>query len=392
MKLKAAAVLSAVLCALSVSLPVLAVQTAAYDAPETELTQYHTASNAEEAAQEIRSCLRDRTEEFTVAVSSDFVSTNEDISNIIAMAVKETDRSDEGDYLRWSISSYGYEPVYTNRRLTGLKFNFGYNTDSAKETVLNETLARIEADMHLSGKSEYEKIDAVYSFITASVAYSTDLTGRDIFSAYGAAVNGNAVCHGYAQLMYRMLRDCGISCRFIPGCGNGGDHAWNIAAIDGVYYWLDSTWDSNISPSSRAFFLRGTTDFDSAAPNSSHDLSNWDELDSALFSEYIADSFFESYPMSETAYIISSGAAFSTGDVDGNGLVDSADASAILQAYAALSVGEPSYFTDRQNSAADVNGDSLVDSADATYVLMYYSHLATGGTMSISDFLAALRA
>ena len=63
------------------------------------------------------------------------------------------------------------------------------------------------------------------------------------YSAYGAIINGKAVCQGYASLFYRMCREAGIPARIITGLGNGGAHAWNIVKLDGAYYNVDVTWD-----------------------------------------------------------------------------------------------------------------------------------------------------
>ncbi|HBB71958.1 MAG TPA: hypothetical protein DCZ71_05055, partial [Ruminococcus sp.] len=73
------------------------------------------------------------------------------------------------------------------------------------------------------------------------------------------------------------------------------------------------------------------------------------------------------------------------GDVNGDRIVDSADASAIAEAYSKLSVSVPSGLSKSQTAAADVNGDGLIDSNDASMVLNYYAYTSTGGTMSISE-------
>lgn len=66
------------------------------------------------------------------------------------------------------------------------------------------------------------------------------------------------------------------------------------------------------------------------------------------------------------------------GDVDGNGIVDSSDASLVLAEYALLLTGRDSTFTPRQLESADVNKDGLIDSSDASKILRYYSDSSTG--------------
>ncbi|MBO4876763.1 MAG: SH3 domain-containing protein [Ruminococcus sp.] len=67
------------------------------------------------------------------------------------------------------------------------------------------------------------------------------------------------------------------------------------------------------------------------------------------------------------------------GDVNGDKVVDSSDASEVLLIYANVSTGGGDV-TEAQKAAADINGDGLVDSADASLILEYYAYVSTGGT------------
>lgn len=73
------------------------------------------------------------------------------------------------------------------------------------------------------------------------------------------------------------------------------------------------------------------------------------------------------------------------GDIDGNGVVDSADATAVLAEYSLMSTGEDGEFTPQQKAAADVNGDRIIDSNDASKILAYYSINSTGGDADWND-------
>lgn len=68
------------------------------------------------------------------------------------------------------------------------------------------------------------------------------------------------------------------------------------------------------------------------------------------------------------------------GDVNGDALIDSRDASAVLSEYARTSTNQAASFTEMQTKAADVNGDGKVNSVDASKILAYYALTATGGT------------
>ena len=77
----------------------------------------------------------------------------------------------------------------------------------------------------------------------------------------------------------------------------------------------------------------------------------------------------------------------SLGDLNGDGFVDSNDASAILSAYAKMSSDQESGLTYEQAQAADVNEDGHVDSVDASNILAYYAYVSTDGKLSIKEFL-----
>ena len=88
----------------------------------------------------------------------------------------------------------------------------------------------------------------------------------------------------------------------------------------------------------------------------------------------------------DTAY--GEASLFMIGDIDGDGVVDATDASAVLSAYACTSAGQDSPLYSYQTSAADLNGDSAVDAVDASLILSYYAWASAtdeGGIMT--DFL-----
>lgn len=65
------------------------------------------------------------------------------------------------------------------------------------------------------------------------------------------------------------------------------------------------------------------------------------------------------------------------GDVNGDGLIDAVDASAVLSEYATMSTTRESELSAEQRCAANVNVDSLIDATDATAIQSYYAYLST---------------
>lgn len=87
----------------------------------------------------------------------------------------------------------------------------------------------------LLSKCEYDKAAADFGYDNNELAYS----------AYGAIVDGKAVCEGYARAMQLLLNNIGIETTLISGVA-GEDkqpHMWNIVTINDKKYHLDPTWD-----------------------------------------------------------------------------------------------------------------------------------------------------
>ena len=206
-----------------------------------------------------------------------------------------------GDFLRWQFKSYGAgaTPEEFNESWTGgyeVTYTVMWYTTSQQETQLNSYIkTTILPQLALGGKTTYQKVQAIYNWITKNVRYDyahlNDNTYKLQYTAYAAAINKTAVCQGYANLFYRLANDAGIDCRIITGTADGGNgvwgpHAWNIVKMDdGNYYCLDATWDEGRS--SYSYFLKGT-----AAFNKDHLVDTGEK----------ATYFWSQYPVSNTDF------------------------------------------------------------------------------------------
>ena len=206
-----------------------------------------------------------------------------------------------GDFLRWQFKSYGAgaTPEEFNESWTGgyeVTYTVMWYTTSQQETQLNSYIkTTILPQLALGGKTTYQKVQAIYNWITKNVRYDyahlNDSTYKLQYTAYAAAINKTAVCQGYANLFYRLANDAGIDYRIITGTADGGNgvwgpHAWNIVKMDdGNYYCLDATWDEGRS--SYSYFLKGT-----AAFNKDHLVDTGEK----------ATYFWSQYPVSNTDF------------------------------------------------------------------------------------------
>ena len=83
---------------------------------------------------------------------------------------------------------------------------------------------------------------AGHTAFTEEAVYDNSLVHAH--TAYGAIVEGSAVCDGYALALKYLMGRCGIECIVIPGTVNGAAHVWNTAFWDGRWHEMDITWDA----------------------------------------------------------------------------------------------------------------------------------------------------
>ncbi len=143
----------------------------------------------------------------------------------------------------------------------------------------------------VSGLSDYEKVRRIHDFIVNQTSYDRSY---QFYSAYDALVRHAGVCHAYALLTYKLMTDAGIPCRYERGYAKNslfeGPHAWNIVKVDGIWYYLDVTWDDPIGNREilrHDYFLVGSKRF---LRNHTPD------------AEFLKAEFQTAYPMSRTDY------------------------------------------------------------------------------------------
>ncbi len=190
-------------------------------------------------------------------------------NTIMGDVVAETDKPTQGDYLNYVWYRYDIKNTHFVSGSTGLNCNklvfiFDYYTTKAQEDVLTAEINRVlDSFRFTASTTNLQKIRAIYDYITANIRYDyANLKNENYqlkYTAYAALMHKTAVCQGYAVLFYRMAETVGVDTRVITGIGNSGSHAWNIAKVGDIYYYLDSTWDEGRPTYS--YYLRGTNDF-----------------------------------------------------------------------------------------------------------------------------------
>ena len=136
--------------------------------------------------------------------------------------------------------------------------------DRKEARALLTRVRQILKDQLSSAMTEYQKELALHDYLVDNCTYSFgDEKNDHEYRAYGALVEGEAVCNGYAEAMALLLSCAGVENRYVVGTVNSGsrslsgettgavtehaeNHAWNLVRVNGTWYHLDATWDDPV--------------------------------------------------------------------------------------------------------------------------------------------------
>ncbi|MBP3300574.1 MAG: hypothetical protein J6M34_03625 [Clostridia bacterium] len=144
----------------------------------------------------------------------------------------------------WLANNYSYSIV--NKKIVSVSPNYTMNAtqkasaQAAMEAQITALLNGLSTSM-----SQYDLEKAIHDRLILHTTY----TNVDFcHTAYGALVNGKAVCDGYSRAFQLLCRRMGLDVLIVRGKSNNPTtgvpegHAWNLIKIDGNYYHIDVTW------------------------------------------------------------------------------------------------------------------------------------------------------
>ena len=100
--------------------------------------------------------------------------------------------------------------------------------------------------------SEFDKIKAAHDYLCANVEYKEVSDGYASHTSYGALINGQSVCEGYAKAYKLMLNAMDIPCDMVVNA----THGWNEVFYENKWYMVDVTNDD--TSSSYCYFMLGS--------------------------------------------------------------------------------------------------------------------------------------
>ncbi len=178
-------------------------------------------------------------------------------------------------YLNIETTTKGKNVTYEVYINSGNEDNYLIDEFSSQEEVEN-AINKIEQvrNQILQNRSSdtYDNIKMVHDYLVDNIQYDTTISKSNIYNIYGAMVNGEAVCEGYARSFKYLMDSLRIPCTLVIGKGTNSDgetenHAWNYVQIGERWYAVDSTWDDPVSltgwvsqSSKYRYFLKGSND------------------------------------------------------------------------------------------------------------------------------------
>lgn len=164
--------------------------------------------------------------------------------------------------------------VYINAGSNGNYYDGGF---SSKEQI-NDYISQMESlkqqfvSQMTAMNSDYDRIKSLHDWIVDNIEYDSSMQQVHRYNIYGALIERNVVCEGYAKLFKYILDDMGIESVLVSGTaintqGENERHMWNYVKIDGTWYAVDCTWDDpiivgggKITPEiKKHYFLKGTS-------------------------------------------------------------------------------------------------------------------------------------
>lgn len=138
---------------------------------------------------------------------------------------------------------------YTEEQSISIKMNF--DSDVTKEEI-NRTEKEANKIIDELDGSEEEMIWQIYEYLTENVEYDDSTSKKHTRDLYGALIEKECVCMGYARAFTYLCDKIGIKAMTVFG----EEHAWNYVQLSNQkWYAVDATWGK---ANQNQYFMCGT--------------------------------------------------------------------------------------------------------------------------------------
>ncbi len=187
--------------------------------------------------------------EALINISKDLNFKYSDIKLIMEMVT-----ADHPDYF-WYKGAFAYYTIKNSETIVAVKPTYDVDGKTVTKTEIEEYRevfnARVkeiidEMEEALPDGTDYDKALWLHDKVANIVTYKL---GKNHQTAYGALIDEEAVCAGYAKLYQDLLIEANIPTWAIKGSsvnpvtGTTEAHEWNILWLDGNCVYADVTWD-----------------------------------------------------------------------------------------------------------------------------------------------------
>ena len=157
-------------------------------------------------------------------------------------------------YLNIETTTRGGTTTYNVFINSGNEANYLAEEFNSKEEI-DQAIAQIEQVKNQIVQNRtgntYEDIKMVHDYLVDNISYDSSLSKQNIYNIYGALVNRECVCEGYARAFKYLLDELDIPCVMVIGTatnsqGETENHAWNYVQLGGNWYAVDTTWDDPV--------------------------------------------------------------------------------------------------------------------------------------------------
>ena len=192
---------------------------------------------------------------FSLTTKAELILNESSKSRVVKSSTKEIVKIDEDVNVIVKENNNEYPKEVTKKKI------FKNIKTSKWVQALDPRITSLSSSIVNGIESDYEKVIAIDDWITQNIVYnytSTMMTQK--IDALTTLSLGMGICTGYSNLFAALARASGLEAKAMTGKakidGKTYYHQWNEVKIDGVWYFIDTTW--NAGRGRRDYFAKAT--------------------------------------------------------------------------------------------------------------------------------------
>ena len=155
-----------------------------------------------------------------------------------------------------SVNSLSIGPLttYTTKIVPSDNKNYLHSSFSNEQEVnlaiTNVENARDKIINNIQNNNIYNNILYIHDTLVEQIEYDITLSKENSHNIYGAFINKEVVCEGYAKAFKYLMDSLNIECILVSGVASDSNktesHMWNYVKLNNKWYGVDVTWDDPI--------------------------------------------------------------------------------------------------------------------------------------------------